>query len=269
LERRSEEKRLKVVAIKLLEVKNLTKKFGGFLAVSGLSFHIYPGEVVGLVGPNGAGKTTTLNMICGFMKVSQGTVLFKNKNITNLSAHQVAQMGLVRTFQLNKVFLNLTVEENIQIGCYKQDKEGLFRVLFGSVRQKDSVVEEKVEYILHLIMLHDQRHSIAKDLPYGDQKLLAIGIALGAQPELLLLDEPFAGMNPVETDRCISSLRQIVEGGTTLFLIDHNMQAVVQFCDRIIVMNLGKKIAEGPPQQIVQDPHVIRCYLGDAQDANS
>jgi len=246
----------------LLTVENLSKNFGGFVALSGLSVELGKGEILGLVGPNGAGKTTTFNLITGFLSSNQGKIVFKGRDITRLKPHEIARMGLVRTFQLNKIFSKLTIKENIQIGSHIYEKGGIKRFLFGSSKRDNEEIEEKVNRLMCLVGLEAQRGKVAEDLPYGDQKLLGIGVSLGAHPSLLLLDEPFAGMNPVETARCVSSLRRILENGTTLFLVDHNMRAVMEFCDRIIVLNFGKKIAEGRPEDIRKSPEVVASYLG-------
>jgi len=250
-----------------LTIQNLSKNFGGFSALSGVSFNLEGKEILGLVGPNGAGKTTLFNLITGFLKPSQGKVFFQGRDITHLNSHEIARIGVIRTFQLNKIFLNLTVEENIRIGCYLHEKGGARRFLFGSSREENEDLDAKVKRIISLIGLEELKEKVAEDLPYGDQKLLGIGISMGAEPALLLLDEPFAGMNPVETGRCVSLLRRIVEQGTTLFLVDHNMRAVMGFCDRIVVLNFGKKIAEGKPAEIRENPEVIASYLGSIKVA--
>jgi len=253
--------------VDFLVVENLSKNFGGFAALSAVSFKLERGEILGLVGPNGAGKTTLFNIITGFLRPSGGSIHFQGRDITHLSPHEIARMGIVRTFQLNKIFLHLTVEENIRIGCYLHEKGGPRRFFFGAPSEEKEYLDEKVRKIIHLIGFEGFKKKMAEDLPYGDQKLLSIGISLGAEPTLLLLDEPFAGMNPVETGRCVSLLRRIMEQGTTLFLVDHNMRAVMGFCDRIMVLNFGKKIAEGKPAEIRENPEVITSYLGSIKVA--
>jgi branched-chain amino acid transport system ATP-binding protein len=249
----------------LLSVEDLSKSFGGFLAVRKVSFHVEHGEIVGLVGPNGAGKTTIFNLLTGFLRASQGSVVFKGTDITNFRPPDIARMGVVRTFQLNKVFPSLTVERNIEIGCHKREKGGLMSFLFNPSKQDRDAAREMVEKISEMVGLQDLRKKTADSLSYGDQKLLGIGIALGVAPTLLMLDEPFAGMNPKEVMQCVSSLRRIFEDGTTIFLIDHNMRAVMGFCDRILVVNFGEKVAEGKPDDVCADAAVISCYLGGSQ----
>ncbi len=251
----------------LLSVQGLSRYFGGFAALSGLSFDLEPGEILGLVGPNGAGKTTVFNLITGYLKPSQGKIFFLGREITHLRTHETARLGLVRTFQLNKIFSTLTVEENIRIGCHQSEKGGFLHFLIGSPKNEQEKIEEKTERIIYQVGLDNVRRKLAEDLPYGDQKLLGIGISLGTDPKLLLLDEPFAGMNPVETKRCVAILHRIQECGTTLILVDHDMRAIMGTCKRILVLHFGKKIAEGKPEEIRKNPEVIASYLGSIHAA--
>jgi branched-chain amino acid transport system ATP-binding protein len=246
----------------ILRVQNLSKSFGGFAAVAGLSFDLEAGRIIGLVGPNGAGKTTTFNLISGFLKPTAGTVEFQSNDITHLNPDEISRQGLVRTFQLNKLFSNLTVEENIRNGCHQFEKGGIKRFLLRSPNSERRALEDRVTRLIQLVKLENLKEQRADDLSYGDQKLLGIGIALATEPKLLMLDEPFAGMNNTETERCASLIKQIVDNGTTIFLVDHNMRAVMGICDHVIVLNFGEKIAEGEPQKIQSDPNVIASYLG-------
>jgi branched-chain amino acid transport system ATP-binding protein len=249
------------------KVETLSKNFGGFTAVSELSFRLARGEIMGLVGPNGAGKTTVFNLVTGFLKPSKGRVIFKDEEITYLEPHEIARGGLVRTFQLNKIFSSLSVEENVRIGCYGYERGGLMRFLFNPPKNERDDMEEAVNSILDLIGLKGLRKKIAADLSYGDHKRLGIGISLGTKPTLLLLDEPFAGMNPVETQKCMDILRRIVDQGITILLIDHDMRAVMGICETILVLNFGKKIAEGKPEEIRENPEVVTTYLGSIKVA--
>jgi len=246
----------------ILKVENLSKRFGGFEAVSGLSFSLVSDKIIGLVGPNGAGKTTTFNLISGFLKPNEGNVVFQGQDITGLAPSEIARKGLVRTFQLNKLFSNLSVEENIRIGCHLYEKGGMRRFLFGSRRVEEDEYTERVNQIINFIGLRKLTSKLAADLPYGAQKLLSIGVAVGTAPSLLMLDEPFAGMNETETAQCAELLRKIFNSGTGIFLVDHNMRAIREICDHVLVLNFGKKIAEGSPEEVEKNEDVITCYLG-------
>lgn len=251
----------------ILDVRELTKVFGGFRAVSKLSFSVEPGEILGLVGPNGAGKTTTFNLITGFYTPTAGTILFKGLDVTGRPPHELAQRGLVRTFQNTKVFSRLSVEDNVRTGCYKRMKGGLRRTLFGAPRAEAEALEARVDEIIAFTGLQDSRQKSAEDLPYGDQRTLEIAVALGADPELLLLDEPFAGMNPAEADHCMALIHKTRDSGVTVLLVDHHMDTLMKHCHRLVVMHHGEKLAEGKPGEIERDPKVIETYLGSGDGA--
>jgi ABC-type branched-subunit amino acid transport system ATPase component len=246
----------------LLSVEALSKRFGGFAAVSELGFELRAGEILGLVGPNGAGKTTVFNLVSGFLRPSAGRIFFEGRNITGRNPQEIARLGLVRSFQLNKLFADLSVEENVRIGCHTVEPGGWRRLLFGASRAEKARFEARVEAIIKRVGLEAVRRKRAKDLAYGDQKLLGIGLALGVGPTLLMLDEPFAGMNQTESQRCADLLRDIARDRITMFLVDHNMRAIMGICDRVLVLNFGAKVADGKPQDIQNHPEVIRCYLG-------
>lgn len=246
----------------LLQVSELGKRFGGFEAVSDLSFELKTGEIMGLVGPNGAGKTTTFNLISGFLRPSSGTVIFRGVDITGLGPDRIASKGLVRTFQLNRLFSSLSVVDNIRNGCHLLTRGGIGRFLLPPPKTEHAELEDRVEQIIQTVGLSEQRDARAEDLSYGDQKLLGIGIAMAAGPELVMLDEPFAGMNQTETSRCAALVKQMVGNGISIFLVDHNMRAIMGICNRVLVLNFGRKIAEGEPEKIQSDPEVLACYLG-------
>ena len=251
----------------VLEVENLTKFFGGFRAVAGLSFAVDDGEIVGLVGPNGAGKTTTFNLITGFAAPTSGRIRFNGEDVTGRAPHALARRGLVRTFQNTKVFAKLSVEENIRIGCFIHLPQGIRSTLLGLSRAETEALAARVEGIVTFTELEPHRGAVADDLSYGDQRTLEIAIALGTQPRLLLLDEPFAGMNQAEADRCMALIHKTRGRGVTVLLVDHHMDTLMKHCHRLVVMHHGEKLAEGVPDVIRRDPKVIETYLGGRLDA--
>ncbi|HXF83291.1 MAG TPA: ABC transporter ATP-binding protein [bacterium] len=251
----------------VLEVAGLTKYFGGFRAVADLSFAVEDGEILGLVGPNGAGKTTTFNLITGFATPSAGRVRFRGEDVTGRPPHALARRGLVRTFQHTTVFARLSVEENVRIGCFMRLPGGLRATLFGLSAAERALLAEGVDELIAFTGLDAHRRTAAQDLAYGDQRTLEIAVALGASPRLLLLDEPFAGMNRGEAERCMALIHRTRERGVTILLVDHHMDTLMQHCDRLVVMHHGEKLAEGTPQAIRRHPEVIRTYLGGPVDA--
>jgi branched-chain amino acid transport system ATP-binding protein len=251
-----------------LAVTNLTKIFGGLRAINDLSFSVAQGELVGIVGPNGSGKTTCFNLLTGFLKPTAGNILFKGESIVTSSPHQIASRGLTRTFQLTSLFPELTVEDNVLLGLHLRLEPGialpLVRTLFMTPTffQKEKWARAKAAELMELLGLTPRRNERAKNLAGPDQRRLEIAIALGLEPELLLLDEPVAGMRPDETARVGEIIRQLMERRSTILVVEHNMRFIMSLCRRIIVLDHGTKIAEGTPDEIYNNSEVRRVYLG-------
>lgn len=248
----------------LLRVEGLTKHFHGLAAVQEVDFSIHFGEVVGLIGPNGAGKTTVFNLITGFLKPTRGKIVFRDEEITNLFPHKVARKGIGRTFQATRVFEEETLWQNLRTGCHGWLNSGWIQGLLktSSFVKEEQASRQKAAEILDFIGLLPLKEERAKNIPQYARKKLAIAIALAAEPQVLLLDEPFSGLNTQEAEEIMSLIHKICERRVTILLIEHNMKVVKNLCERIIVLNFGQKIAEGSFHEISQEPHVIEAYLG-------
>ncbi len=248
----------------LLEVKEVTRRFGGLVAVDHLSFTVEAGSIHGLIGPNGAGKTTTFNVISGFYAPTSGQVIYDGRDISGMPTHDIAALGLVRTFQGTTLVQPFSIYDNVLLGCHLTAKSSLLSGVLGSDRAKRRAAEAKTEEALRLFDLWDRRDELAKNLPHGLQRALGMAVAMAANPKLLLLDEPFTGMNPEETRRMMDLMLRIRDKGISLLLVEHDMQAVMGLCEHITVMNFGSLLAEGGPEEIRENPEVVTAYLGAA-----
>lgn len=249
----------------LLELRGLTKYFGGLPAVNEVDLDIDAGELRGLIGPNGAGKSSLFNAVAGYFKPTRGTVVFNGEDITGLRPDIVATKGLGRTFQATVLFGWLTVWQNLVVAVHLRTQVGLLGALFTppSTRRKVSAGERRAEELMEFFDLGEMRMLLAASLPHGHQRILGVAVALGTEPKMLMMDEPVTGMNAEETDQMMMTIRKIRdELGITVLLVEHDMRAVMGLCNNITVMDFGKKIAEGTPEQIRENPAVIEAYLG-------
>lgn len=244
----------------LLRVESLTKRFGGLAAVNGLSFQVSEGEIRGLIGPNGAGKTTIFNLVSGYYKPTSGRIIYKDEDIAGLKVHQIARRGLVRTFQGTTLFQEMTVLDNVLMGQHLHAVARPLTIIFGRARSDEDIA--KADEILDFVGLLDRRDELAMNLSHGHQRALGVAVALAAKPTLLMLDEPFAGMNAEETKHMMALLAKVRDQGISLLLVEHDMKAVMGLCDHIVVVNFGLLLGDGPPEEIRNNKAVIEAYLG-------
>ena len=249
----------------LLSVDGLSVRFGGLRAIEELSFEVREGEVLSLIGPNGAGKTTAFNAITGYLAPSSGKVQFAGRALNGLKPHQVAGLGLVRTFQKTSLFGGRSALENVVIGLHMRAKQTPLAIMLGLpyVYREEKALTTEALGILQFVGLERRRSELANSLPYGEQRLLEVAIALAAKPKLLLLDEPVSGMNPSETASFMAKLADIRALGITVLLVEHDMKMVMGVSDRVVCLSQGRVIASGTPGEIQRDPEVIKAYLGE------
>ncbi|MFX0543126.1 ABC transporter ATP-binding protein [Roseovarius sp. S4756] len=248
-----------------LKVEDLTMRFGGLVAVDALNFTVHHGSIHGLIGPNGAGKTTTFNMISGFYTPTSGRVLLRGEDISDLKMHEVARRGVVRTFQHSTLFAELTVMENALVGTHMPFRPNIFAAIIGWDAEDRRGAAARAGEALEFFGLDHLKTERAGDLSHGHQRALGMAVAYASHPDLMLLDEPFTGMNPEETRQMMDLMRRLREAGTTILLVEHDMQAIMGLCDTITCMSFGKFLAEGNPKEIRNHPAVIEAYLGGAR----
>lgn len=252
----------------VLKINHISKNFGGISALTDVSFSINEGEIYGLIGPNGAGKTTMFNLITNIFSPSSGEIIFKEDNITGIKPYKITEKGICRTYQNIRLFTQMSALENVMVGGHCRSESGVMRSVFRTKyqRSEEKKLKQNAEELLELVGLIKYKDVLAENLAYGQQRRLEIARALASNPSLLLLDEPAAGMNEKETDSLFDLIKQVQARGITVLIIEHDMPLVMKLCDRITVLNFGKKLAEGTPLEIQNNEAVIEAYLGKAEE---
>lgn len=249
----------------MLELKGITQIFGGVTALNDVSFSIHANQITGVIGPNGAGKTTLFNIVTGIYQQTSGQVIFEGKDISGIPVEHLAAKGMVRTFQNIELFGQMTVLENVMVGLHSKSKSGLFACSFKApwaIKEERRIREEAHEW-LRFVGIDQLADVQASNLPFGKGRMLEIARAMACKPRMILMDEPAAGLNSQETVGLAELIRKIRDLGVTVVLVEHDMELVMDICDRIVVLNLGQKLAEGTPREIQDNPEVIAAYLGD------
>ncbi len=248
----------------LLETDGLTKRFGGVLAVNDLDLRVDPGEILGLIGPNGAGKSTVFSMVSGFLKPTEGRVVFDGREITRLAAYDIARLGMSRVFQHSVSFRRMSALDNVLVALDQRQRTRLIVSILRTrgARREEDALREEARGLLAFMGLAGLEDETPASLPHGHQRALSVAVALAAKPKLLLLDEPVTGMNPSESALMTEHILRIRDGGVTVVIVEHDMKVVMGLCDRLIVLDYGAKICEGPPDKVCVDPLVCEAYLG-------